>query len=271
MIKRTHRTWLTLAALTACALLGGAPLATAGPALQARFSYAIFDGSNNLLTSSNTSNTGTDDSVTISNSGSVGGGLTIGSGTHQGIDNFATAGGIIDTISTSSTQVLNPLGNGDRVVNLVLSVRNYEGPIEALFQSMNGSFIGGAGISSITSTYYVDPGNNLHGFNVGTGAITAPATAVLLGTLTRTSSSTIAPDPFELGPVGSSFAVPVDGLYSMMIQVDLVLQEGTLLVSRGSSLTATQTPVPEPASVVSALAGLGVLGLGAVLRRRKAC
>jgi hypothetical protein len=114
--------------------------------------------------------------------------------------------------------------------------------------------------SSVTSTWFLDPNNALFGT---TGSpVDGPVTFPALSTPTNSYSR----NQVGLGPFGV-VGTEGTGLFSMTERFTITLTGRSQLTSRGQN--EVTRPVPEPGTMATAFAGLGTLGLGRWIRRRR--
>jgi hypothetical protein len=192
------------------------------------------------------------------------GGFSVRGSFHASNANFSSSAGPLDTtigigvLNSGSSSVTNISGASNSVL-VELSDTNFgifNAPGVIVTTSASGTFgnpLGTLG-SSVNSSYYVDSSNTLF----GTGALAHN----FVGTSNGTSPFSYSDPQFNAG----FFAAP--GFFSMTERFLITLNAGTSLTSRGNNMQATA--VPEPATVLSLLVGMPLMGLGAWARKRRA-
>jgi hypothetical protein len=170
----------------------------------------------------------------------------------------ATIGGLINILTTSSTNIMNNSGSTATII-AVLSGQNFTGPGNFAALSGSGTWVNTPG-SVLTQSWYNDPTNTL-------GATTpTDHPGNLLGTFTDTAVGSTSSFSTPAG-FGGPLAVPDTGPFSMTLVWTYTLANGGELVSRGQTELVSATPIAEPGSL--ALLGSGVLALGMVAGQRR--
>ncbi|MBX6315347.1 MAG: hypothetical protein IRY99_20905 [Isosphaeraceae bacterium] len=220
---------------------------------------------------------GIPDFVATTNTPNASGNLVIDLGTVN-FGPFTIAGGfelsnapidqntLFSLLQSGSATVVNNSTTTQTVVVTVSS--NDFGPYAAanLTTTASGTFSnpGGSAVgSSVSSLWFADPANVDYAL---TGTTPPPSTQIdsFTGTATGAPLDSYSHDA---GPF--AFTPGPNGLFSMTLQFTITLTGGSLLTSRGNAESATGVPIPEPATMVMAVTGLPLLGLGAWLRKRK--
>jgi len=251
-----------LMSLVAAGVIGAATL---GAPTQARASYAVevFDdgvlqgGITTIVTANSLIFSGSTDHFSITNGS--------GASNNPGTDNSGS-------LSLSSNEQINTTfgtGGGTHTIQIVLSQTGFTAPTTnpLILSSSAGGSIGNTdgGSVSVTSTYqgFLDPTNTLFG-KPGTGATplqTASNNQAGIGT----KPLVFAPSPSTANVPGGTPAFALTDVLTFTFTVSAGSGQDTANVS-ASTVVA---PVPEPSSLIAALAGAPVLGLGVWMRRRR--
>lgn len=187
---------------------------------------------------------GTPNEIALLTPGSLLGGTLTYSG-----EQATQLNGLTNALLSSATTILNS-GPNPILVTATVTGLSFPGPSDHISLTASGTFFSSDG-SVMHVSYYDDPTNN--------GLTT---NAQLVGTYT--SPAAVSGTAFSYNPGSTTLAVPDVGPYSMSESWTYTLAAGGRLVSRG--LTESKA-IPEPSTLL--VMGVGLLGLGMVVRRRK--
>jgi len=254
-----------LMSLVAAGVIGAATL---GAPTQARASYAVEVFDDGVLQGGIT---------TIVTANSL---IFSGSTTHFSITNGSGAsnnpgGAQSSNLSLSSNeQVSTTFGTagGTHTIQIVLSQTGFTEPTgtPVILTSSAGGSLGyvagstsGAGVT-VTSSYqgFLDPTNTLFG-QPGTGATPLESASA--------SSTGVTTTPLVFKDATATANVPGATPYALtdVLTFKFTLDAGSGQNTANVSASTVVSPVPEPSSLLAALAGAPVLGLGVWMRRRR--
>jgi hypothetical protein len=196
--------------------------------------------------------------------GILGIGTTSAPETINGVDVFGSVSRQIDTtgldtLSSSSLQVINNSGAARNILVAVGATDFSGGPTGTWESTGSGTFLTASG-SSIDLGYFVDSAN-------AQGADTENDTP---GVEVDTFLFNVPDNAESFQHDNSGGPVATNTLYSMTLQFGFDLPNGGNLSSRGMALivdSPVPIEVPEPASLI--LFGAGLIGIGALSRRRR--
>lgn len=186
--------------------------------------------------------------------------LNVGGLNVQGSFHTSSRAGGNNLITSGSSTVINTTG-APITADVVVGDNNFIGPATTVTTTGSGTWTNANG-STILLQWYDDPGNAQPADSVGD----AP------GNVVDTFSDTAVGALDSFSHNGGPFAVNDPANFSMTLRFTFTLVGGGQLTSRGQSeLKPTVGGViPEPSTMVMAIAGLPLVGLVAWRRRRKA-
>ncbi|MFO0810233.1 MAG: PEP-CTERM sorting domain-containing protein [Gemmataceae bacterium] len=176
------------------------------------------------------------------------------------------SGGILQQSTTVNYNYTGPTGATSNRLVIEFVGTNYNAPVGGVLTSSDGSLSSGTATTPANAVTMVSGISTTNQTLAVIGATPGVPTGLAASSVTNGSgtvtgvASLLTPNPSTNGPTTTA------ALYSFYQAANFASFSGT--GTGGGVFTSTLTPVPEPATIVSALVGLGGLGL-AKLRRRK--
>lgn len=163
-------------------------------------------------------------------------------------------------LTSGSSSVTNTTG-APVMADVVVGDNNFIGPAFTVTTTGSGTWTNAAG-STILLRYFDDPANAQPADSAG------DAPGNLVDSFSDTAVGPLDSFSHNAGPL--PLAIPDLANFSMTLRFTFTLVGGGQLVSRGQSMLKPVGVIPEPGTMVMAIAGLPLVGLAAWRRRRKA-